>query len=78
MYKTRTRGFFSETMKKNSKPLILCLIGAVWPLLVIPFMMLNHLNYAVLSKAALPAIFIWIFLIYSLMDFFDATFCRRR
>jgi hypothetical protein len=47
-------------MKINSKSLILCIVGAVWPLGVIPFMMLNHLNYSALVKTSLPAITILI------------------
>ena len=34
--------------------------GAIWPLIVIPFMMLNQLNYHEISHSSLPAIIILI------------------
>jgi hypothetical protein len=40
----------------NSKPLVLCIAGTLWPLIVIPFMVLGNLNYHSISISSLPAV----------------------
>ena len=56
-------------MKLNSKPLVLVIVGAVWPLIVIPFMIPGHLNYHNISKSSLPAIGILIFASLGILPF---------
>ena len=67
-------------MKINSRPLLLCIFGAVWPLLVIPFMTLGHLSYHNIAKGSFSAIIILIVaglgalpLSYGLFTFFKGS-----
>jgi hypothetical protein len=60
---------FFEYMKINSRPLVLCIAGSVWPLLVIPFMILGPLDYHNISKGSLPAIIILIVASLGLLPF---------
>ena len=49
-----------EDMNIKSRPLVLCMVGAVWPLVVIPLMVLGHLNYHNIMEGSLPAVIILI------------------
>ena len=55
------------------------MIGAVWPLILIPFMILNHLNFHNITKGSLQAIIILVVASLGVLPFGYAlyTFFKR-
>lgn len=56
-------------MEIKQRSLVLCIVGAIWPTLVIPFMILDRLSYHQISKSSLTAIFILIVAVAGLFPF---------